>query len=115
MHPEICKDRRSAYLKLIKGLEQVELAEECAILAEGYVSRGIFHRKYIADALHVAVASVHKIDYLLTWNHTHLSNPETIRKLKAFDRKWNLRSPLIVSPESIPWVALGQPIRRRDE
>jgi hypothetical protein len=35
---------RSAYLKLVRGLEQVELGE-AAILAEGYVSRGIFHRK----------------------------------------------------------------------
>src|SRR5438477_11282044 len=31
---------RSAYLKLIKDIEQVELSDECAILAEGYVSRG---------------------------------------------------------------------------
>src|SRR5205085_8318464 len=38
---------RSAYLKLIKDIEEVELTDECAILAEGYISRGIFHRKYI--------------------------------------------------------------------
>jgi predicted nucleic acid-binding protein len=42
---------RSSYLKLISNLEQVDLTEEAAILAEGYISRGIFHRKYIADAL----------------------------------------------------------------
>jgi predicted nucleic acid-binding protein len=44
---------RSSYLKLLDGLEQVDLTEEAAILADGYISRGIFHRKYIADALHV--------------------------------------------------------------
>ena len=55
---------RSSYLKLIDSLERVELTEEAAILAEGYISRGIFHRKYIADAMHVAIASYHKIDYL---------------------------------------------------
>src|SRR5256714_10477095 len=60
----LAEPHRSAYLKLVKGLEQVELSDEAAILAEGYVSRGIFHRKFIADALHVAVASFHKIDYL---------------------------------------------------
>ena len=42
---------RSSYLKLIGNLEQVDLTEEAAILAEGYIARGIFHRKYIADAL----------------------------------------------------------------
>ena len=51
---------RNAYLKLITNLEQVDLTEEAAILAEGYIARGIFHRKYIADALHVAIASFHK-------------------------------------------------------
>src|SRR5204863_708789 len=63
----LAEPHRSAYLKLVEGLEQVELSEEAAILAEGYVSRGIFHRKFIADALHVAVASFLKIDCLVTW------------------------------------------------
>src|SRR4028118_244027 len=44
---------RTGYLNLIKPLEKLELTEEVAILAEGYVARGIFHRKYLADALHV--------------------------------------------------------------
>ncbi len=52
----VSEPHRSAYLNLIRNLEQVELTEEAAILAEGYISRGIFHRKYMADALHVAVA-----------------------------------------------------------
>jgi hypothetical protein len=55
--------RRSAYLKLIRDLPRFEISEEATILADGYVSRGIFHRKYIANALHVAVASVNKAEY----------------------------------------------------
>ncbi|HET8677080.1 MAG TPA: hypothetical protein VFO63_14890, partial [Blastocatellia bacterium] len=50
--------RRSAYLNLVRDVPQFEVTEEAAILAEGYISRGIFHRKYIANALHVALASV---------------------------------------------------------
>ena len=38
---------RTSYLKLIAPLEQAELTDEAAILADGYVSRGIFHRKYM--------------------------------------------------------------------
>src|SRR3982751_4845032 len=37
---------RTPYLKLVEPLERVELTEEAAILAEGYIARGIFHRKY---------------------------------------------------------------------
>ena len=36
------------------------MTDEAAILRGCYISRGIFHRKYIADALHVAIASYHK-------------------------------------------------------
>ena len=64
----ISEPHRTSYLNLISSLEQVELTEEAAILADGYISRGIFHRKYIADALHVAIASCYKMDYLVTWN-----------------------------------------------
>src|SRR2546423_12189080 len=46
---------RTSYLNLLRPLEQLELPDEAAILADGYVSRGIFHRKYIADAIHVAL------------------------------------------------------------
>src|SRR5258707_15535841 len=52
----VSEPHRSAYVKLIKGLEQAELTEEVAILAEGYVSREIFYRKSISDELHLAVA-----------------------------------------------------------
>jgi len=95
----LAEPHRSAYLKLVKGLEQVELAEEAAILAEGYVSRGIFHRKYIADALHVAVASVHKIDYLVTWNFGHLANVRRQARIRLFNTAAGFFVPMIVTPE----------------
>jgi len=90
---------RSSYLKLLKGLEQVDLTEEAAILAEGYISRGIFHRKYIADALHVAIASVHKIDYLVTWNFGHLANVRRQARIRLFNTAAGFYVPMIVTPE----------------
>jgi len=90
---------RSSYLKLISNLEQVDLTEEAAILAEGYISRGIFHRKYIADALHVAIASFHKIDYLVTWNFGHLANVRRQARIKLFNTAAGFYVPMIVTPE----------------
>ena len=90
---------RTSYLKLIRELEQVDLTEEAAILAEGYISRGIFHRKYIADALHVAIASVHKIDYLVTWNFGHLANVRRQARIKLFNTAAGFYVPMIVTPE----------------
>ncbi|HEV2915631.1 MAG TPA: PIN domain-containing protein [Pyrinomonadaceae bacterium] len=90
---------RTGYLKLVQPLEEVELAEEAAILAEGYIARGIFHRKYIADALHVAVASFHKIDYLVTWNFGHLANVRRQARIRLFNTAAGFFVPMIVTPE----------------
>lgn len=95
----ISEPYRTSYLKLIKPLEQLELAEEVAILAEGYISRGIFHRKFIADALHVAFASFHKIDYLVTWNFGHLANVRKQARIRLFNTAAGFFVPMIITPE----------------
>jgi predicted nucleic acid-binding protein len=95
----IVEPRRTAYLNLIKPLERVEIPEEAAILADGYVARGIFHRKYLADALHVALASVHKIDYLVTWNFGHLANVRRQARIRLFNTTAGFFVPVIVTPE----------------
>ena len=92
----VTEPHRGGYLNLIKPLEFVE---EVAILAEGYIDRGIFHRKYIADALHVALASFHKIDYLVTWNFGHLANVRKQARLRLFNTSAGFFSPVIITPE----------------
>lgn len=95
----IDEPHRTGYLKIVKPLPQLELAEEAAILAEGYISRGIFHRKFMADALHVALASFHKIDYLVTWNFGHLANVRKQARIRLFNTAAGFFSPAIVTPE----------------
>lgn len=90
---------RTGYLKIIKPLERLEFSEEIAILAEGYISRGIFHRKFIADAFHVALASFHKIDYLVTWNFGHIANVRKQARIRLFNTAAGFFSPAIVTPE----------------
>lgn len=90
---------RSAALNLIKNLPQLELTEEAAILAEGYITRGIFPRQYLADALHVALASFHKIDYLVTWNFGHLANVRKQARIRVFNATAGFFVPMIVTPE----------------
>jgi hypothetical protein len=68
-----------------------------------------------ADALHVAFAAVHQMDYLLTWNYAHLANEHVQRRLDRLCRDVNLQSPLVVTPDTIPRVSLGQTIRRSKE
>ncbi|MGD9589324.1 MAG: type II toxin-antitoxin system VapC family toxin [Pyrinomonadaceae bacterium] len=95
----IDEPHRTGYLQIIKGLNRLELVDEISILADGYISRGIFSRKYMADAFHVAIASFHKIDYLVTWNFGHLANVRKQARVRLFNAAAGFFSPAIVTPE----------------
>lgn len=95
----LAEPHRTGYLRLIESMTTLGLPEEAAILAEGYISRGIFHRKFMADALHVALASIHKIDYLVTWNFGHLANVRKQARIRLFNTAAGFFSPVIVTPE----------------
>ena len=90
---------RRRYLALIRDLPQIEVTEEAAILADGYLARGIFQRRFIGDALHVALASFHKIDYVVTWNFGHLANVHRQARIKLFNTTAGFFVPEIVTPE----------------
>ncbi|QYO67148.1 hypothetical protein [Leptolyngbya sp. 7M] len=90
---------RTGYLKLITNFNELELSEEVGILAEGYISRGIFHRRFLADAVHVAIASFHKIDYFVTWNFGHLANVRKQARIRLFNTAAGFFSPAIITPE----------------
>jgi hypothetical protein len=91
--------RRSSYLNLIRDIRRFDVSDEAAILAEGYVSRGIFHRKYLADALHVALASVNKADMLVTWNFGYIANVHRQARVRLFNTTAGFYVPMIVTPE----------------
>lgn len=90
---------RQSYLSLIRPLPQLEVTEEAAILADGYIARGIFQRKHLGDALHVALASFHKLDYLVTWDFGYLANVHRQARIKLFNTAAGFFVPEIVTPE----------------
>ena len=90
---------RSSYLKLLDGLPQLEITEEAAILADGYIGRGLFQRKFLGDALHVALASFHKIDYVVTWNFGYLASVHRQARIRLFNTSAGFFVPEIITPE----------------
>jgi predicted nucleic acid-binding protein len=57
--------------------------------------------KALRDAGHLAVASVHGIDYLVTWNCAHIANGDTIKRLMRLNEELGLPMPVIVTPEEL--------------
>ena len=64
----------SRRLEALQGIAELVIDDEVKALAEKLVTEGGIPTAAEADALHVAVAAVHGIDYLLTWNCRHISN-----------------------------------------
>lgn len=78
--PEIARLR----LAVLAGLPRLALTEEAIWLGTEFVRRRILPEKASEDGLHIAVAAVHRVDYLLTWNCTHIANPEIQERLAEF-------------------------------
>ena len=53
------------------------------------------------DALHIALATVHGMDFILTWNFRHINNAEMKTKLATAIESYGLECPIICSPEEL--------------
>lgn len=51
------------------------------------------------DAFHIAIAAIHKVDYLLTWNQKHIANTQKREQINNAIRGFGLVPPLILTPE----------------
>lgn len=58
-------------------------------------------RKAAIDAVHVAMATVHGVDFLLTWNCTHIANAVTRPLIEAVCRSNGFQPPVICTPEEL--------------
>lgn len=71
--------KRALFSKAISGYNVLTVTADIEDLANEYIKQGIFSEKYFSDALHVALASVNGISYLLSWNFNHLVKVKTRR------------------------------------
>ena len=77
----------------------LNLDEECKILAETYLSEKILGKASLNDAYHIAIASVNRLDCLVSWNFKHIVNYDKIKLFNSINMKLNyplidIRTPL---------------------
>ena len=70
-----------------------------AALADRLIAEHLLPPKAAADARHVAVSTVFGVNYLLTWNCTHIANAETLPGIYRLLRDAGYEPPLILTPE----------------
>jgi hypothetical protein len=93
--------RREELKSLVEGFPVLEADEESSALAEEYVRRGIIPDHYIADAEHVAIASVNRMDYLCSWNFRHLVKVSTRREVNLLNALQGYGPVEIIAPPEL--------------
>lgn len=59
--------------------ENIELTEETILLADMYIKEKVVGKTSIADCRHIALATIHKVDVLASWNFKHIVNLDKIK------------------------------------
>ncbi|MCI5219296.1 MAG: hypothetical protein D3914_08935 [Candidatus Electrothrix sp. LOE2] len=95
--PDAAKKRLDA----IEGLSLLRTTKEAMKLSKGMVERGIIPVKAAEDSLHISIATIHGMDFLLTWNCKHIANPEIQRQIALYLEEQGLFLPFICTPEEL--------------
>ena len=93
---------RDVLLALPKGsIERVFLSEESERLASHYIKQRAVGRKHMADAQHIAIASVERVDVLVSWNFHQIVNLSRIRAFNAVNLVFGYPMLEIRSPREV--------------
>ena len=92
-------DAAARRLTCLEDIPVLEILPETDLLAEEIIRVLRLPPKAITDASHLALAILHNLDYILTWNCTHIANPHLQRHLIEFCNANQLHTPVICTPE----------------
>ncbi len=95
--PEEAKTR----MAMIGTFPVLEITEEAESLAAAIIASGAIPPQAVRDAAHIALATVHDMDYLLTWNCRHLANGQIIRRVAVVCNQKGYNMPVICTPEEL--------------
>lgn len=85
-------------LEIVRDFPLLELNQAVRDLAGQFLARSNLPPKAADDAVHIATATVHDLDYLLTWNCKHIANAQIQRKLAEISLDFGYQLPLICTP-----------------
>jgi hypothetical protein len=91
----------SARMEIVRGLRLAQVTPEALDLAAALIEGAGVPKKANEDALHIAIAAANGLDYLVTWNCTHIANAVTIPRVYSICRAHGFEPPLIYTPQEL--------------
>jgi hypothetical protein len=96
-HPLFANQR----VRILDSIEILPSDPRSGELVTHLVGDGLLPRKASADAEHIAIAAIHSMHYLLTWNCRHLANPYIARNVVRTCERFGFSCPEICTPEQL--------------
>lgn len=88
-------------LAIMKGMTLLETSRQALDLAKQLIQEGALPTKAADDSLHIAVAAMNGIPYLLTWNCRHLANAAMRPLIESVCATKGVAAPIICTPEEL--------------
>ena len=89
---------RTEKLALLKEVRFLPIVPEVSPIVAVYLKHQLMPRELAGDALHLALASLHRCNYLLTWNCRHLANANKFGQIRKLNERLHLPTPDLVTP-----------------
>jgi hypothetical protein len=94
-------DAAQRRLDALRGIRELILSDDVRVLARALLADVPLPTKAQADAVHIALAAVNGINYLLTWNCTHIANAAYRERIDAICRGFGYAPPVICTPQEL--------------
>lgn len=94
-------NKKNKLFNLIRKIKELDLDLKAEKLARAYVKNNVVPAKYFNDALHLAIATVNRIDCLVSWNFKHLINVKAKEKVNHLNYKYGYGYLDLISPEEV--------------
>ena len=91
-------ERSELRLSLIRDLPLLPIEQAITEIAATYVQQKVMPADPTGDALHLAIASFHKCDFLVTWNCAHIANANKFGHIRRVNSMLGLFVPALVTP-----------------
>jgi len=88
-------------LEIVGPLDVLAASTDAEELTQAIMDSGVLPEKAVRDAAHIAVAAVHGVEYLLTWNCRHLANAQISPRVQVVCKRQGFRMPVICTPEEL--------------
>ena len=83
------------------ALPLIPIGKEVVKIVRAYVENKVMPQDPAGDALHLALASFHGCDYLVTWNCRHLANANKFGHIRRINTMLGLKTPELVTPPEL--------------